>query len=349
MQRWTSAIVLFSVVSTAHATSAIWTVTSTGSGGACTPNSTSDSDCTLDAAITAAGNGDVVEFATTVQGQAIALAEQTITVSLTIDASPGGVALDGGGANRLLDIASGATVTFSHLTLRNGAAGSAASGGAIYNDGILILDSCTLAHNSAGIYGGAVYNDGTLTITNSTIADNTAPSGGGIFNSSTLIIGNSTIAGNAAASGSGLGGGLYLTSGYELLLSDLIAGNTAGNGPDIFANVSTLLYSRGNNLIGDGTDSNLTSQSSDQVGTAASPVDPRFVAAGLADYGGATPTIALQSSSPAFKNGKCSGSSTPPYPIPGVIVDQRGLPRAPAACTIGAFDLNEIFADNFEG
>ena len=345
MQRWICSVALLAAMSTAHAVSTIWTVTSTGSGGTCTPNSTSDADCTLDDAIADAANGDVVEFAAGVQGQTIVTSEQTITVDLTIDASPGGVTLDGGSANPLIGITSGATVQLSHASLQHGAAGATGSGGAVYNDGTLTLDSCTVGHNSAGVSGGGIYNDGSLTISNSTIADNTATSGGGILSNGTLVIGNSTIAGNSAAS---LGGGMYLTGGYELLLSDLIAGNTAGNGPDIFAD-ATLFYSLGNNLVGDGTGSNLTPQSSDQIGTAASPVDPRFVAAGLADNGGATPTIALQPSSPAFKNGKCSGGNTPSHPIPAVTVDQRGEPRSPSACTIGAFDLNGIFADNFEG
>jgi len=347
MRHWSCGTFLLSFACAAHGAPSTWTVTSTGSGGACTANSASDPDCTLDAALAAAGSGDVVEFAAAVQGQTITMAEQVVAVSLTIDGSPGGVALDGGNANPLIDIALSATVTLSHLTLQHGSA-AAASGGGIYNDGTLTLDSCAVAHNSAGLNGGGIYSDGTLTLTNSTIADNTATSGGGIFSSGTLIIGNSTIAGNDA-SGAGLGGGMYLTQGYILLLSDLIAGNGAGTGPDIFANASTLFYSRGNNLIGNGTSSNLTAQSSDEVGTAASPIDPRFLAAGLADNGGATPTLGLQLSSPAFKSGKCSGSSTPPYPIPAVIVDQRGLPRAPAACTVGAFDLNEIFVDTFEG
>lgn len=322
---------------------ATWTVTATDSGGACTADSTTDADCTLDAAITAAGSGDLIQFDASIQGQTITLATQTLSLSLTIDGSPGGVALDGAGNHPLFDVGLNATVRFSHLTFQNGHAPTNASGGAIYNSGATTLDSCTVAHNSADLYGGGIYNEGSLSLYNSTIADNSAHSGGGIFNNNALTLGNSTVAANTAAV---LGGGIYLTQGTTNLLSNIVATNTAGSGPDIYATPNNLLYSLGSNLIGNGTNDNLTPLGSDLVGTSASPKNPKFAAGGLANNGGATQTMALLGASPAFKTGDCSGNAIPL--IPGQNTDQRGLTRA-TQCTMGAFDLNEIFSDGFEG
>lgn len=60
------------------------------------------------------------------------------------------------------------------------------------------IESCTFTHNTATMQGGAVNNGGVLSISNSTITDNRAASGGGIFNSGTLTLANTVICSNTS-------------------------------------------------------------------------------------------------------------------------------------------------------
>jgi hypothetical protein len=79
-------------------------------------------------------------------------------------------------------------------------------------------------------------------------------------------------------------------------------------------------------------------------------VDPLLVSAGLANNGGATQTVALQSPSPARSGGNCAGNVSNPT-IPAVTLDQRGYARTSAGavgCTTGAFDMTSIFYNGFE-
>jgi predicted outer membrane repeat protein len=340
------ALVTFSVSPLAGAST--YTVTSIAGPGSCTADSTTDLTCTLAAAIAAASNYDTVLFAPDVQGQTIS-GSYDLAKSLTIDASPNGVVLDGGGVGRILFVeASVASVNLSHITLQHG---SASDGGGIYVDahGTLNLDRCTVAHNTASTNGGGIYNNGYLWIKDSTLYDNAAQNGGGIYNPApfgSVVLVNSTIAANSAST---QGGGIDSSSAV-VLRSDIVAGNDAPSAPDI-ANplvISFSLTSYGNNLIGDGTGTNFTgSLPSDHVGTGVAPIDPLFSTEGLTDNGGATPTVALQSASPARIVGACSSNSGPPHIDPSEF-DQRDVPRS-TPCTIGAFDMTAIFYGGFDG
>jgi hypothetical protein len=117
----------------AHATGPYFTVTSTSSGGSCTLDSTSDPDCTLDAAITTAASGDYIFFAPSVQGQTIntPIGLPNLTKNVTIDASPNGITLDANGAPVILYVDSGATVVLRRLTFQHVVS---SSGGALYNN-----------------------------------------------------------------------------------------------------------------------------------------------------------------------------------------------------------------------
>jgi len=162
---------------TFSAQAATWTVTTTANGGTCTAGSTTDLNCTLDAAVTAAGNGDTILFAPAVQTQTIFFQLLgNLTASVTIDGSPGGVVLDGSGNHDMFYITGAPTVVLSHLTFQHGL--GTADGGALYIDnGNVTVDSCTFAHNTAAIGGAIYFNSGSLTILNSTLFDNHAPSG----------------------------------------------------------------------------------------------------------------------------------------------------------------------------
>ncbi|HEX4131552.1 MAG TPA: right-handed parallel beta-helix repeat-containing protein [Pirellulales bacterium] len=199
-----------------------------------------------------------------------------------------------------------------------------AAGGAIYNSGTMTIDNSTFSGNSvtSGV-GGGIYNSSTQTVSNSTFAGNSGNSGGGIFNDSgTATVSNSTFAGNPASYGGGIynygtatvsnstlsgnsatyyGGGIYSYGGTLTLLSTIVAGNTAGvDDPDIDGAVQSTST---NNLIGDGTGmTGITNGAAgNQVGTSASPINPRLTS--LYYYGGPTETMALYANSPAINAG----------------------------------------------
>jgi hypothetical protein len=90
------------------------------------------------------------------------------------------------------------------------------------------------------------------------------------------------------------------------------------------------------NLIGDGTGMTGVSDgvSGNQVGTAASPLDPLL--GPLADNGGPTQTMALLAGSPA------RGSGSRAY---ATATDQRGLPRVVGGLIdVGAFQTQDYSA-----
>jgi hypothetical protein len=95
-------------------------------------------------------------------------------------------------AFRLLDVAGGGSLTLENLTLQNGqaqaarATGYSADGGAIYNQGTLVLSGVTVQLNTAsGSYGGnaaggGIWSNGSLTLENSCLVqDNSAVAGFG--------------------------------------------------------------------------------------------------------------------------------------------------------------------------
>ncbi len=268
----------------------------------------------------------------------------------------------GTAASRIFEIAANRNVTISGLTISNGKVNNAAGGG-ILNAGTLTLNNLAvsgntadLSGNGAGIYnnfgtlsinnstisgnlvgnsfgagsGGGIYNQGgTLTITNSTLAGNKAvaagggtDSGGGIItNVGTVNLTNATIAGNMADAG---GGVWNLNGGSVTSIDTIIARNTASSGPDI----DGTLTSQGFNLIGDRSGANITpAQSSDEIGTAGAPLDPRLGV--LQNNGGPTDTLALMNDSPAIDAG---------YDAVAPPTDQRGVLRS-GTSDIGAFEF----------
>jgi hypothetical protein len=221
------------------------------------------------------------------------------------------------------------TVNISNCTISSNWAGR---GGGISNTGTGTVNiiSSTLSNNRAtanGNNGGGILNNGTgaVTVVNSTIAGNSAGlSGGGIYNASTgmVSIANSTIAGNSATNipaegGSpGFGGGVSnATTGVVTAKSTIIAGNIATTpaGQD----AAGAFISQGYNLLGksDSSTGFVNGANNDQVGTNATPLDPKL--ATLAHNGGATRTMALLPGSPGIDKGNSFGLSA----------DQRGLSR----------------------
>lgn len=257
-----------------------------------------------------------------------------ITTNMSIIAPAAGLTVDAGNGSTIVKVLSGAVVSMEKLTFSNGNADNGGGGGAIGNGGTLTLTNCTLVGNHADTSfagGGAIFNGslGTLTLNNCTLTGNHAfgSGGGAIGNIGTLTVTNCTLTGNSA---DGASGGAIFNSGTASIGNSIVAGNGAsgGSGPDLFGSFT----SPGYNLIGDGTDaSGFTSGTNgDQVGTTASPIDPKLFP--LGDYGGPTPTHALAPDSPALDKGKALG---------GVMTDQRGK-RRPA-------DVNDSLYPNAAG
>ncbi len=219
------------------------------------------------------------------------------------------------------------TVTMNECTFSGNAA---IGGGAIRNNGRLIVTNSTFSNNSAA-NGGAIRNDSVLTATNSTFSGNSASSnGGGIycpFNSSALTLWNSTLSGNSALNG----GGIFLTGTPAAAINNsIVAGNTATTGPDISGAVNSGAY----NLLGkgDGSTGLVNASNGNQVGTAGEPVDPKLGA--LAANGGPTATMTLLPGSPAINAG--SNALIPN----GLTTDQRAFSRIDGGVVdIGAFEV----------
>jgi hypothetical protein len=227
-------------------------------------------------------------------------------------------------------------------------------GGGIINTGTLSISNSTISGNSStASRGGGIENAGTLTVINTTISGNLARLfGAGIYNAagSTLNLTNSTITGNSGLSGVGVlneppvvGGPKAHPGGTVNIENTIVAVNTASDSdPDVSGPFTTL----GHNLIGEGDGSSglVNGANGDQVGSMASPLDPKLELDQmgkplLANHGGPTLTIALLEGSPAID----TGDDTVTGPPLNLATDQRGtgFPRKLGShVDIGAFEFS---------
>ena len=185
----------------------------------------------------------------------------------------------GADIDRIFHVFPRATLTLENLTIRGG---EAFDGGAIFNEGTVILRNVNVIDNEAfnqggaifnapnsvlnvfgssldtniaGSRGGAVNNLGRTTYLNTTIARNTANSrGGGIFNegSATASLINVTVAGNTAASrGAGLASEASRTStlGNSIIEANVTVARVPATGATINRDLMGVVISLGNNFI----------------------------------------------------------------------------------------------------
>jgi hypothetical protein len=221
-------------------------VTAGGTVGTGTPGSCTEA--AFDAALS--GGGEVTFNCGSEPYTIVLTSQKNITVNTTIDGG-GKISLSGGDSIRLFYVSSGATLNLYNLTLMNG---SSSQGGAINNDGYVVILNSSLVNNSApGMIGGAIYNYGTLTITGSTLSGNTASAGmsgaiqndgmltinhsnlsnnfvgmagGAIGNDGVLVIDGSTFEGNRGP----IGGGAIYNSGPLTIFNSSFLNNTASSG-----------------------------------------------------------------------------------------------------------------------
>jgi hypothetical protein len=145
-------------------------------------------------------------------------------------------------AFRVLDVAAGASLRVSNLSIRNG--NTAGLGGGIQNAGTLWVSKVTFSGNKAG-NGGALSNSAgaTATIYNATIAENTTTGvgGGGIINSGTLTLDESSLSDNHAP----INGGGLNTQGAgisHIIQSQFVRNVSGGLGGGISNLGTTTLY-----------------------------------------------------------------------------------------------------------
>jgi hypothetical protein len=180
---------------------------------------------------------------------------KTIHIPVTIDGASQ-ITLSGGNSTQLFTVDSGASLTLRGLTLTLGF--SSGDGGAISNNGTLIVEDSTIQNSNATASGGAIVSYGPLTITNSTLSGNSAANAGAIyprFPAATTMIINSSLRNNRATSTvDGWGGAILPWDGANVTIQGgEIVKNTARLGGGIhnrFANSTVIL---GNVLVNGNT------------------------------------------------------------------------------------------------
>lgn len=196
------------------------------------------------------------------------------------------------------------------------------------------INRTTVSGNSAAFLGGGFYQEGNIpgsrsTILNSTFTGNTASFGGGAIglNAGGVVeVLYSTIVDNSSTQFANSVGGINAFAGQMTIEGSIIANN---NNTDCSATNSSV--SGGHNITtgtGGGIPVNrwcsfIPLQPTDQLGT-----DPLLNAPG--DNGNLGQTYTLQPTSPAI--------DAVPTDCPAILngVDQRGAPRPPGSCDIGA-------------
>lgn len=233
--------------------------------------------------------------------------------------SVGAGGLGGTARGGALYTSNGTTVTLVNSTL----AGNTATGG-IGGNGGGSGGSQGRAGNGGPAFGGSLYSEGMVTIVNATIARNSAATGNN--GQGTGSIGTLTSSGGGIALGGGSG------STTATLTNTLLAANTAQSVVMGASNCG------GAYPVTDGGD-NLEPSPATTCGFRVAPQtgDP-LLATGLQDNGGPTPTLAIPPNSPAVGNGNATVCAERAGNAAVRGVDQRGFPRAAAACAIGAFE-----------
>ena len=288
-------------------------------------NSNAQADTTMGDCVAGTGN-DTIAFSvsgTIVLGSGLPSIQRT----LEIDGSGRTIAIDGGGANRVLLNLTG-TLTLNNLTISNGH--TTANGGGVFNNSSLTVTNCTFAGNNAAA-GGAIFNavTGTLAVVNSTFSGNVSAAGGAIHSDHLGSVTSSTFSNNGA--GGSAAGAAILANNTTVHVTNSILANSTGLGCGVSG---TGVIANGGDNISEDASCGFGSSVGANGDTIGDDINPLLDASGLQNNGGPTDTIALQATSPAVN--AVPIANCPP-------TDQRGDPRPDsgdksAACDIGAFE-----------
>ena len=282
--------------------------------------------------------GEVITFAPWVIGTiTLTTGELLIATNLTITGpTNASVTVSGNHSSRIFHFNTGSyagSIKISNLTINNGNATGPGAG--IFNETgtFLSLNNCTISGNNSGDSGGGIANNGLIVLTNCTISGNQAVAGGGLYNyCGTMNLWCCTVASNSAP----IGGGFYnypLVCSYAEISGTLIAGNSASSsGSDLIGSFT----SSGYNLIGQTNGLTGSLGGINQLGSIASPLDPRI--GPLQNNGGPTFTHALLAWSPALNTGSSFGLTT----------DQRGSLRPLCSAIVPGGDGSDIGAYEYQ-
>jgi predicted outer membrane repeat protein len=284
-------------------------------------------------------------------GATLVLSRSTLKQNFADGTQPTGVSSRGGGINN-----SGTAIIDQTEIGENVVLDSAALGGGIFNNGILVMARSVLHDNGTdhvpGVpiaigFGGGLHNMGFATISSSTVSGNVFNPlilgfGAGISNAGSLSLSNVTITDNAnGGAGVGGGAGVYLDGGSVRVRNSIIAAQAVGD--DCGSGVTTDGY----NIDSDGTCGlvDVAGGGTDQPSVADAGLLP------LAGNGGPTITHNLADTSPAIDGGNPSGCMADPNGVGPAEVpltaDQRGstfveiagIGGDPSGCDVGAVEL----------
>lgn len=212
-------------------------IVGTGSAASCT-------EAALRAAVTAGGH---VTFSCGGAEVSIPVSSAITVSKTTVIDGAGKITLDGGGTNRILDVANTQSLSVRNMRLINGKASASMDlttgiGGAVaghFRSRVEVINS-TFEGNTAGRGGGAVgVNTGsTLVIVGSVFKNNTSWYGGAVYSLlSPLTVVNSTFTGNGTVTDGGLGdGGAIGTDGASEDPDDAVGGDVSICDSQISAN-----------------------------------------------------------------------------------------------------------------
>jgi hypothetical protein len=223
---------------------------------------------TLRAVIAAASPGSTITFADDLKGDTITLEHNQLTIDKTLDIEgPGAkkLTISGGDARRIFDVAGGASLTLSGLTIAHGRYDTTLGGGILTFGGGGILNEVgatltlvddtlsfnqAVGHQTLGVngqdeFGGALFNLGTATVSDCTFTHNQVLGGGDA---------NSNLGGSA-------GGAIDNYDGATLTVTDsLFKSNqvVSADGVGYFSLGGAIENNAGTGELGDNTPSTAT-------------------------------------------------------------------------------------------
>jgi hypothetical protein len=329
----------------------------------------SGSSGSLSNVLASATAGDTITFScsgTIAMGGSADLVGKNITID-----GGNAITLDGGSASQIFVVSGLVTVTLQNLVLQNGSSGGLGGAVEVKDGSTLIVNHVTFLNDTAGGNGGGISTGGVLKVTNSTFAGNTAGAHGGAIDgnyglnppspAATLTgdtfsgnkadfggsvsfgtnnpasIVNSTFSGNSASTDAAA---IYTYAPVSLSYST-VANNISSTGGTVSAiarngtpavTVTASILDNASNCASGASDggSNLTYLGGACGLTGPVQADPQLGT--LANNGGPTQTMALQTGSPAVDAAACQTA---------VATDQRGVARPQgAACDIGAYEFS---------